>query len=163
MPIHIDETDPRYPEAAAHILYQRQASIHETNITSAVRSFLTLTKLARDDEIVEEQSPARGSHSAVDLTALDTFIEVKRRIGTAGGGFNPNPDHVEQLDDYLAQSQAAGKGVRMGILTDGKYWLLRWPGAGPVQDHQSLCLHPGEQARLAGPLRMAARPGASLQ
>ena len=20
----------------------------------------------------------------------------------------------------------------MGILTDGKYWLLRWPGAGPV-------------------------------
>ena len=133
MSIHIDDTDPRYPEAAAHILYQRQASIHETNITSAVRSFLTLTKLAWDDEIVEEQSPARGSRSAVDLTALDTFIEVKRRIGTAGGGFNPNPDHVEQLDDYLAQSQAAGKGVRMGILTDGKYWLLRWPGAGRVQ------------------------------
>ena len=133
MPVHIDETDPRYPEAAAHILYQRQASIHETNITSAVRSFLTLTKLARDDEIVEEQPPAPGSRSAVDLTALDTFIEVKRRIGTAGGGFNPNPDHVEQLDDYLAQSQAAGKGVRMGILTDGKYWLLRWPGAGRVQ------------------------------
>ena len=38
----------------------------------------------------------------------------------------------QQLDDYLAQSQAQGR-VRMGILTDGKYWLLRWPNAGPVK------------------------------
>ena len=30
-------------------------------------------------------------------------------------------------------SKAAGKGVRTGILTDGKYWLLRWPEAGPVR------------------------------
>ena len=68
----------------------------------------------------------------MDLTALDTFIEVKRRIGTAGG-FNPNPDHVAQLDDYLAQSEQSGKRSRMGILTDGKYWLLRWPSAGAVR------------------------------
>ena len=67
----------------------------------------------------------------MDLTALDTFIEFKRRIG-ATGGFNPNPDYVEQLDDYLAQSQKQGR-VRMGILTDGKHWLLRWPNAGPVK------------------------------
>ena len=64
----------------------------------------------------------------MDLTALDTFIEFKRRIGAAGG-FNPDPRNVDQLDDYLAQSQKQGR-VRMGILTDGKYWLLRWPGAG---------------------------------
>ena len=70
---------------------------------------------------------------AAPLTSLrlDTFIEVKRRLGTVGG-FNPNPEYVRQLDDYLAESQQSGKGVRMGVLTDGKYWLLRWPGAGAV-------------------------------
>ena len=68
----------------------------------------------------------------MDLTALDTFIELKRRVGTASGGFNPNPQYVEQLDDYLAQSQKQGR-VRMGVLTDGKHWLLRWPNAGPVK------------------------------
>ena len=104
----------------------------EVNITKAVWSFLTLTGLVKENEIIAEQAPARGSQSAVDLTALDTFIEVKRRLGTAGG-FNPNPDHVAQLDDYLAQSERDGKRSRMGILTDGKYWLLRWPGAGAVK------------------------------
>ena len=128
MPKHLDDKDPRYAEATAEILRRHDRAEPEANITSAVRNFLTLTELARDSEIVEEQAPARGSHSAVDLTALDTFIEVKRRIGTAGG-FNPNPDHVAQLDDYLAQSEQAGHSSRMGILTDGKYWLLRWPGA----------------------------------
>ena len=87
--------------------------------------------MVADEEIVEENPPAEGSRRAVDLTALDTFIEFKRRIGTAGG-FNPDPANVRQLDDYLAQSQKQGR-VRMGILTDGKYWLLRWPDAGPVK------------------------------
>ena len=62
---------------------------------------------------------------------LDTFIEFKRRIGSTGGN-DPNPQHVEQLDDYLAQSNRQGR-VRMGILTDGKHWVLRWPNAGPVR------------------------------
>ena len=89
---------------------------------------LTATGLVKDEEIVEENPPAQGSRRAVDLTALDTFIEFKRRLGTTGG-FNPDPEYVQQLDDYLAQSEEAGR-VRMGVLTDGKYWLLRWPGAG---------------------------------
>ena len=93
--------------------------------------FLILAGLVRGDEIVEENPPAQGSRRAVDLAALDTFIEFKRRIGTAGG-FNPNPEYVGQLDDYLKQSQAQGR-IRMGILTDGKRWLLRWPNAGPVR------------------------------
>ena len=71
---------------------------------------------------MEENPPSQGSRRAVDLTVLDTFIEVKRRLGNVGG-FNPNPEYVRQLDDYLAESQRAGKGVRMGVLTDGKYWL----------------------------------------
>ena len=37
------------------------------------------------------------------------------------------------MDDYLAQSEAAGRGVRIGVLTDGKHWLLRWPNAGEVR------------------------------
>ena len=80
------------------------------------------------------------------LTALDTFIESKRRIGTATGGFNPNPQNVAQLDDYLRQSRDAGKGVRTGILTDGKYWLLRWPDAGPINTSPpyGFVLQPGE-------------------
>ena len=63
----------------------------------------------------------------MDLFRLS--LEFKRRIGTAGG-FNPNAEHVQQLDGYLEQSEEQGR-RRMGILTDGKRWLLRWPNAGP--------------------------------
>ena len=125
----IDYNDPQYAESAQAILTRYNNAEPEANITSAVRDFLILTGLAKSDEIKEETPPAAQSGSAVDLTALDTFIEVKRRIGD---GISPNPDWVAQLDDYLAQSQKQGR-VRMGILTDGKHWLLRWPGAGPVK------------------------------
>lgn len=103
----------------------------EANITSAVRDFLILAGLARSEEIVEENSPSDASRRAVDLTALDTFIEFKGRIGTVAGG-EPDPENVRQLDDYLSQSASQGR-VRMGVLTDGKRWLLRWPGAGEVR------------------------------
>ena len=131
MSVHIDTNDPTYKQAAAEILRRHDNGEPEANITSAVRNFLTVTGLIKDEEIVEENPPAQGSRRAVDLTALDTFIEFKRRIGTTGG-FNPDPQNVQQLDDYLAQSEKQGR-VRMGILTDGKYWLLRWPNAGPVK------------------------------
>ena len=127
---HLDLDDPKYRSAAAEILRRHDNFEAEANITSTVRNFLTLTGLAKSEEIVEENPPSDTSRRAVDLTALDTFIEVKRRIGTTGG-LNPNPDYVAQLDDYLAQSEKQGR-VRMGVLTDGKYWLLRWPGAGLV-------------------------------
>ena len=131
MPPHIDYNDPRYADSAAEILRRHDNTEREANITSAVRDFLIATGLARPSEIVEENPPAEGSRRAVDLTALDTFIESKTRIGTTGG-LDPNPEYVQQLDDYLAQSEKQGR-VRMGILTDGKYWLLRWPNAGPVK------------------------------
>ena len=87
--------------------------------------------MARSEEIVEENPPSDASRRAVDLTALDTFIEFKRRIGTTPGG-EPDPENVRQLDEYLAQSAGQGR-VRMGVLTDGRRWLLRWPGAGEVK------------------------------
>ena len=129
---HLDLDDPRYRQAGGEILRRHEAGEAEANITSAVRDFLILTGLAEASAIVEENPPSDTSRRAVDLTALDTFIEFKRRIGTAGG-FVPDPANVRQLDDYLAESQQSGKGVRTGILTDGRYWLLRWPQAGPVQ------------------------------
>ena len=130
MAVHIDIDDPKYRDAAAQVLLRHDSFQAEANITSAVRDFLTLTGLVRSEQIVEENPPSDASRRAVDLTALDTFIEFKRRIGTVAGG-EPDPENVLQLDDYLTQSAEQGR-VRMGILTDGKRWLLRWPGAGEV-------------------------------
>ena len=59
--------------------------------------------MGRSDEFVEENPPAQSSSRAVDLAAVDTCIEFKRKIGTAGG-FSPNAEYVKQLDDYLEQS-----------------------------------------------------------
>ena len=131
MPAHIDTNDPKFEKAAAEILRRYDNGELEANITSAVRDFLVLTGLVNPSDVVEENPPAQGSRRAVDLTVLDTFIEFKRRIGTTGG-FNPDPDNVQQLDDYLEQSERQGR-LRMGILTDGRHWLLRWPNAGPVK------------------------------
>ena len=132
MNYHIDPDDPKYQNAASQILARHNNNEAEANITSAVRDFLIVTGLAKAEEIVEETPPSDTSRRAVDLTALDTFVEMKRRVGTTGGN-DPNPEYLQQLDDYLLQSQQSGRGVRMGILTDGKHWLLRWPGAGAVK------------------------------
>ena len=127
--MNLRDDHPVYKQAAGRILRRYENHEAEANITSAIRDFLIETGLANAEEIVEENPPGGGSRRAVDLTALDTFIEVKRRIG--GKGFSPDEKHVEQLDDYLEASQREDKGrMRMGVLTDGKYWLLRWPGAG---------------------------------
>ena len=125
----IDYDNPDYFALAEAILQRHQSGGAEANITSAVRDFLTATQLASAGEIVEEVHPGDHSRRAVDLTALDTYVEFKRRTGYP----QPEPRWIEQLDGYLEDSQAAGKGVRMGVLTDGKHWFLRWPGAGPVQ------------------------------
>ncbi|MCY4436751.1 MAG: N-6 DNA methylase [Chloroflexi bacterium] len=126
------ETDSaQFSDLAADILRRHDNREQEANITSAVRDFLINSGLVRTEDVQEENPPSQSSRQAVDLRALDTFIEFKRRIGPSG--ITPNPDYVQQLDDYLAQSATEGRGVRMGILTDGKHWLLRWPGAGAVR------------------------------
>ena len=85
---HLDTGDPRYEMAAAQILRRHDNFEAEANITSAVRDFLILTGLAQDEQINEENPPSDTSRRAVDLTALDTFVEFKRRVGTVRGG-NP--------------------------------------------------------------------------
>ena len=132
MPSQLKPDDPVVANAAAEMLRRHERGEAEANITSAVRDFLIATNLAKPEEIVEEHPPSEGSRRAVDLTALDTFVEVKRRIGMAAG-LTPDPDNVRQLDEYLEASQKTRGAVRIGVLTDGKFWLLRWPGAGPVK------------------------------
>ena len=86
---HLDLNDERYPDAAREILRRHDLNEPEANITAAIRDFLILTNLAKSDEIVQEQAPALSARTAVDLTALDTFVEVKRRIGTTSGSSPP--------------------------------------------------------------------------
>ena len=121
--------DPECREIAAELLRRHGELQAEANITSSIRDFLVRTGLVESSDIREESSPAEGSGSAVDLAALDSFIEVKRRIGD---GIKPDAGNVEQLDGYLDAAMEASKGVRIGVLTDGKYWVLRWPNAAKV-------------------------------
>ena len=61
MPPHIDTGDAKYKAAAAEILRRHDNGEPEANITSAVRGFLTVTGLVKDEEIVEESSSSSAS------------------------------------------------------------------------------------------------------
>ena len=131
MPNQPDASNPA-TAAADRILQRYRRNDAEANITSAIRDFIVSANLAKPDEMQEEVHPSDASRSLVDLRTAGALIEVKRRI--AGGSDSPVPDpqFVTQLDNYLVESQDAGSGVRLGLLTDGKRWLIRSePGAPP--------------------------------
>ena len=156
MVLHLDPSDERYTDTARGILRRHDLNEAEANITSAIRDFLILTNLAKSDEIVEEKAPALGARTAVDLTALDTFVEIKRRIGTTPG-FDPDPDNVEQLDGYLEHSEKED-------WADGREALAApVAGRGRGQDDLPVRIHPGESRRVASALRMAARQGPGVE
>lgn len=73
--------NPKLKQFAAAIVQRHALNEAEANITSAIRDLLIEMQLAKSGEIVEENPPSDTSRRAVDLTALDTFIEVKRRVG----------------------------------------------------------------------------------
>ena len=50
MATHLDIEDARYARAAGRILRRHENFEAEANITSAIRDFLILTRLARSDE-----------------------------------------------------------------------------------------------------------------
>ena len=108
MTIRYDDAHCR--EIAAELLRRHEELQAEANITSGIREFLVQTGLVESREIREEISPAEGSSNSVDLAALDTLIEVKRRIGN---GIVPDGAHVGQLDGYLTAAMEASKGVRI--------------------------------------------------
>ena len=132
MPNQPDVSAPA-TDAANQILRRWQRNDAEANITTAIRDFIVSANLAKPDEMQEEVHPSDASRSLVDLRTAGALIEVKRRI--AGGSDSPTPDsdYVEQLDKYLVESQDAGAGVRLGVLTDGKRWLIRSEPDAPVQ------------------------------
>ena len=128
--VHLDPDDRAILAEARQIVERHDSGGSEADIRAAVRSFLQITNLVARHDLEAEATPGAGA-GRVDLKTPDLLIEFKRRIGSAGG-LNPNPAYVEQLDGYLRTSQETGQPQRLGVLTDGKYWLLRWPGAGPV-------------------------------
>ena len=115
--------DPYGPDfrAAVQLIIDRHAAhAPEADIRAAIGSFLIFTGLASADDLRREQD-------RIDLQSSDLIIETKRRIGSKAG-FYPAQDNVRQLDDYMEASIARGDPRRLGVLTDGRYWLLRLYG-----------------------------------
>ena len=101
------------------------ANVHEANIRDAICDFLVETGLAARDDLWREEN-------RIDIQSESLVIEVKRRIGSTGR-LEPDPDNIKQLDGYLREAREAGKPERLGILTDGMYWVLRVPGDDEVR------------------------------
>lgn len=115
--------DPALKRGAQELLDRHAQNTSEADIRGAVRSFLIDAGLAAQRDIAMEGKAGSGR---IDLESDDLVIEVKRRIGNRLDATEANK---QQLEQYLATLTAEGRPPRLGILTDGKYWLLRRPGA----------------------------------
>ena len=118
-----------YAALAGEILRRHNRGDSEADIRSAVRDFIIQTNLVAANEVSQEESPTEGAAGRVDLVARDAFFEFKRNLYS---GSAIDPDHVNQLDNYLTDALTAGRGIRVGVLTDGRRWLLRRTGDGRV-------------------------------
>ena len=114
---HLLPDDAKLVEATASILERHESVELEANIRAAVVHFLATTGLAERNDIKEEDD-------RIDIQSERLIIETKQRIGT---GIEPHPDHVDQLDGYIREAKDADKPDRLGVLTDGKHWVLRLP------------------------------------
>ncbi len=118
--------DPnRAEEAAQQMLDRYYANVHEDNVRDDICDFLVEAGLARRGDLVREAN-------RIDIQSENLVIEVKRRIGRTRT-IQPDPEHVEQLDGYLAEARERGDPERLGILTDGRHWVLRLPGIEKVE------------------------------
>lgn len=114
---HLLPDDAKLIEATASILERHESVELEANIRAAIVHFLATTGLADRNDIKEEDD-------RIDIQSEHLIIETKQRIGT---GIEPDQSHVSQLDGYIGEAKAAGKPDRLGVLTDGKHWVLRLP------------------------------------
>ena len=118
-----------YAPLAAEILRRHNQGDTEADIRSAVRDFIIQSGLVAAGEVTQEESPTQAATGRVDLVARDAFFEFKRNLYS---GAQIAPEHIRQLDDYLTDALTAGRGIRVGVLTDGRRWLLRRVGDGQV-------------------------------
>ena len=109
-------------DRAGNVPVEQQRS--ESDVRAAVEYLLVELGLMNRAEI-------RRESNYTDIRTADLVIEVKKRIGYRT---DPHSDHVEQLDGYLTAARQRGDSVRVGILTDGKYWYLRRPDGGELFD-----------------------------
>ena len=118
-----------YAALASEILRRHNLGDSEADIRSAVRDFMIQTNLVAANEVSQEESPTEGAAGRVDLVARDAFFEFKRNLYS---GSSIDPEHINQLDNYLTDALTAGRSIRVGVLTDGRRWLLRRTGDGRV-------------------------------
>ena len=126
--MHLDLSDPQLGEAGAEILARYNRDEHEHNTGVAIRDFITATGLAQTSEIQMEATSGNKGRVDLSIDSHRLYIEVKTRVGTASGGTEPNPENLEQIDGYLASSTDP---ATIGVLTDGKHWLIRTCGDEP--------------------------------
>lgn len=124
---HFDPESQEFVNAVRLIIDRHAAHALEADIRHAIGGFLVFTGLATEQELRREQGQ-------IDLQSSTLIVETKRRIGTQAG-FVPDPANVAQLDGYMQKSTESGHPRRLGILTDGRYWLLRVPGVPQIRTH----------------------------
>ncbi|MCY4556461.1 MAG: hypothetical protein OXF79_08815 [Chloroflexi bacterium] len=119
----IDPDSPQLRESARLLLRRHDELVPEADVRREIANFLVASGLAAHDEI-------RMEKNRIDLQTGDFVIEVKKRIGN---GIDPNLKWVDQLDGYLRERVRAGESERLGVLTDGRYWILRQSGIEEVR------------------------------
>ena len=124
---HFDPGGSDFLDTVGLIIDRHRQNATEADVRAAVGNFLVFTGIAAEEDLHREQD-------WIDLQSTNLIIETKRRVGTSPG-FTPDPVNVEQLDGYMRNSIAAGKPRRLGILTDGRYWLLRVHGRPEIVTH----------------------------
>ena len=128
-PANLEPVDV-YAELAEAVLYRHNAGHSETDIRSAAWNFFTQSGLVSPGEITQEESPTQAAAGRVDLVARGAFFEFKRNLYS---GSVIDSQHIKQLDSYLLDALNAGRGIRVGVLTDGRRWLLRRVGDADVE------------------------------
>ena len=128
-PANLEAADA-YTDLAEAVLYRHNAGHSETDIRSAARDFFIQSGLVSSGEVTQEESPTQAAAGRVDLVARGAFFEFKRNLYS---GPVIDPQHIKQLDNYLLDALTAGRGIRVGVLTDGKRWLLRRIGDAEVE------------------------------
>ena len=118
-------TDSTFTDLARRLLDRYDLQEHEDNTRYAIRDFLVGTEMCGDYEITSGAAPQMLPRKRADLKLPGVFVEVKPRIGTAARAEEPARAHVSHLDTYVDNDPTVG----LGVLSDGKHWLLRSPGS----------------------------------